>query len=183
MVHLIIIMQVYALCTKHLAHIVHDLLHQSIWCCCLLSASSCLPQYSTTCQFASRQSSTTLDAHKTYSATSPSCAWCVTRLCNRQILAQIAVEANGSIPPGNAPGAQQQWVRKAPRVKPELKLTPGKGIEDLTCSIEDLLDSVVKSNKVEQRGLLHEPESILARRSCQPTPDLACACCCMHAAW
>ncbi|KAA6418465.1 MAG: monothiol glutaredoxin- chloroplastic-like [Trebouxia sp. A1-2] len=61
---------------------------------------------------------------------------------------QSAVEANGAIPPGNAPGAQQQWVRKAPRAKPELKLTPGKGIQDLTCSVEDLLDSVVKSNKV-----------------------------------
>ena len=60
----------------------------------------------------------------------------------------FVVEANGAIPPGNAPGAQQQWVRKAPRAKPELKLTPGKGIQDLTCSVEDLLDSVVKSNKV-----------------------------------
>ena len=82
-------------------------------------------------------------------ATNQSCAWLSTVLCNHQIQAQIAVEANGSIPAGNAPGAQQHWVLKAPRVKPELKLTPGKGIEDLTCSIEDLLDSVVKSNKVE----------------------------------
>ena len=39
-------------------------------------------------------------------------------------------------------------------MKPELKLTPGKGIEDLTCSVEDLLDSVVKSNKV-CKPLLH----------------------------
>lgn len=61
---------------------------------------------------------------------------------------QSAVEANGSIPPGNAPGSQQQWVRKALRAKAELKLTPGKGLQDLTCTVEDLLDSVVKSNKV-----------------------------------
>ena len=58
------------------------------------------------------------------------------------------MEETGSIPPGNAPGANQGWVRKAPRAKPELKLTPGKGLEDLTCSVEDLLDGVVKSNKV-----------------------------------
>lgn len=59
-----------------------------------------------------------------------------------------AVEETGSIPSGNAPGANQGWVRKAPRAKPELKLTPGKGLQDLTCSVEDLLDGVVKSNKV-----------------------------------
>lgn len=59
-----------------------------------------------------------------------------------------AVQANGAVPPGNARNAPQQWVRKSPRAKPELKLTPGKGLQDLTCSVEDLLDTVVKSNKV-----------------------------------
>lgn len=65
----------------------------------------------------------------------------------------IAVEETGAVPPGNAPGANQGWVRKGARVKPEIKLTPGKGLEDLTCSIEDLLDGVVKSNKVQQPGM------------------------------
>ena len=59
-----------------------------------------------------------------------------------------AVEETGAVPPGNAPGANQGWVRKGARVKPEIKLTPGKGLEDLTCSVEELLDGVVKSNKV-----------------------------------
>lgn len=59
-----------------------------------------------------------------------------------------AVQANGAVPPGNARNSPQQWVRKAPRAKPELKLTPGKGLQDLTCSLEELLDTVVKTNKV-----------------------------------
>ena len=59
-----------------------------------------------------------------------------------------AVQSNGAVPPGNARNSPQQWVRKTPRAKPELKLTPGKGLQDLTCSVEDLLDTVVKSNKV-----------------------------------
>lgn len=61
-----------------------------------------------------------------------------------------AVQANGAVPPGNARNSPQQWVRKTPRAKPELKLTPGKGLEDLTCSLEELLDTVVKTNKVFQ---------------------------------
>lgn len=32
--------------------------------------------------------------------------------------------------------------------KPEIRLTPGKGLDDLTCSLEDLIDSVVKGNRV-----------------------------------
>ncbi|KAL3138746.1 hypothetical protein ABBQ32_005591 [Trebouxia sp. C0010 RCD-2024] len=61
---------------------------------------------------------------------------------------ESAVQANGAVPPGNARNSPQQWVRKAPRAKPELKLTPGKGLQDLTCSLEELLDTVVKTNKV-----------------------------------
>lgn len=32
--------------------------------------------------------------------------------------------------------------------KPEIRLTPGKGLQDLTCSLEELIDQVVKSCKV-----------------------------------
>jgi hypothetical protein len=32
--------------------------------------------------------------------------------------------------------------------KPEIRLTPGKGLQDLTCSVEDLVDQVVKGCKV-----------------------------------
>lgn len=65
------------------------------------------------------------------------------------------VQANGAVPPGNARNSPQQWVRKAPRAKPELKLTPGKGLQDLTCSVEDLLGAVVKTNKVQHMPVLH----------------------------
>ncbi|EIE27815.1 glutaredoxin [Coccomyxa subellipsoidea C-169] len=60
---------------------------------------------------------------------------------------QAAVAENGEVPPGNAKGNTTWAIRRA-MAKPEIKLTPGKGLQDLTCSIEDLLDQVVKSNKV-----------------------------------
>ncbi|GAB4824181.1 hypothetical protein N2152v2_011227 [Parachlorella kessleri] len=60
-----------------------------------------------------------------------------------------AVSETGEIPPGNAPG-ETRWQarRSAARAKPEVRLTPGKGLQDLTCSVEDLIDAVVKGNKV-----------------------------------
>lgn len=61
---------------------------------------------------------------------------------------QQAVEATGEVPPGNAPGEKkwQQRARKAAR--PELRLTSGKGLADLTCTLEFLVDQVVKQNRV-----------------------------------
>ena len=58
-----------------------------------------------------------------------------------------AVNETGGVPPGNAKG-DTTWSIRRSAPKPELKLTPGKGIQDLTCSVEDLVDQVVKSNKV-----------------------------------
>lgn len=59
-----------------------------------------------------------------------------------------SVNATGAIPPGNAPG-EKMWQQRRPRAaKPEIKLTPGKGLQDLTCSVEDLVDQVVKMNRV-----------------------------------
>ena len=58
-----------------------------------------------------------------------------------------AVNETGGVPPGNANG-NHTWSIRRSAPKPELKLTPGKGIQDLTCSVEDLVDQVVKSNKV-----------------------------------
>lgn len=57
------------------------------------------------------------------------------------------VTENGEVPPGNAKG-NTTWAIRRSAAKPEIKLTPGKGVQDLTCSIEDLVDQVVKSNKV-----------------------------------
>ena len=50
------------------------------------------------------------------------------------------------MPPGNDRD-NNTWTPKRPQ-KGELKLTPGKGVQDLTCSITDLIDQVVKSSKV-----------------------------------
>lgn len=59
-----------------------------------------------------------------------------------------AVDATGEIPPGNAPG-ETAWQQRRPRAaKPELRLTPGKGIQDLTCPLSDLIDQVVKDCEV-----------------------------------
>jgi glutaredoxin-related protein len=59
-----------------------------------------------------------------------------------------AVEATGAVPPGNAPGAAE-WTARRPRAaRPELRLTPGKGLADLTVSVEALVDQVVKSARV-----------------------------------
>ncbi|CAL5224467.1 g7159 [Coccomyxa viridis] len=60
---------------------------------------------------------------------------------------QAAVNETGAVPPGNAKG-NTTWSIRRSAPKPELKLTPGKGLQDLTCSVEDLLDQVVKTNKV-----------------------------------
>ncbi|KAK9844248.1 hypothetical protein WJX84_000381 [Apatococcus fuscideae] len=58
---------------------------------------------------------------------------------------QEAVNESGQIPPGNG---QEKELWSAKRVKPELKLTPGKGIQDLTVPLETLIDQVVKNTKV-----------------------------------
>ena len=59
-----------------------------------------------------------------------------------------AVEQNGQVPPGNVAG-NTRWTAR--RARPEVRLTPGKGLADLKCSVEDLIDGVVKGNKVRTR--------------------------------
>jgi len=61
------------------------------------------------------------------------------------MIVSSAVENTGAIPPGNAPGEKKWQQRRVRASKPEIRLTPGKGIEDLTCSVEDLIDQVVKT--------------------------------------
>lgn len=67
---------------------------------------------------------------------------------------------SGQIPPGNAPGEKKWQQRRARAAKPEIRLTPGKGVEDLTCSIEQLIDQVVKSCEVVAfvKGTRTEPQ-------------------------
>lgn len=60
----------------------------------------------------------------------------------------VLVNETGEVPPGNRSG-DTTFKPKRARPKPEIRLTPGKGIEDLTVPIEELIDQVVKSCKVE----------------------------------
>eukprot|EP01023_Acetabularia_acetabulum_P014162 TRINITY_DN16957_c0_g3_i1.p1 TRINITY_DN16957_c0_g3~~TRINITY_DN16957_c0_g3_i1.p1 ORF type:complete len:313 (+),score=43.49 TRINITY_DN16957_c0_g3_i1:58-996(+) len=61
---------------------------------------------------------------------------------------QEAITTSGVVPPGNQAG-QVKWQQRRPKpVKPDIRLTPGKGASDLTCSVNDLVDMVVKNNKV-----------------------------------
>ncbi|KAL7092670.1 hypothetical protein ACP275_12G177900 [Erythranthe tilingii] len=60
---------------------------------------------------------------------------------------QEHIAASGKVPPGNEPG-NTTWVKKAaPRKKPDLRLTPGSHVQ-LTVPLEDLIDRLVKENKV-----------------------------------
>lgn len=54
--------------------------------------------------------------------------------------------ATGKVPPGNESG-NNTWVRQPPRKKADLRLTPGRHMK-LTVSLEDLIDRLVKENKV-----------------------------------
>ncbi|GAB5371340.1 hypothetical protein AAMO2058_001571300 [Amorphochlora amoebiformis] len=60
---------------------------------------------------------------------------------------QESIELLGGIPDGNAKG-NKVWAVKRTLNKPELKLTPGKGIEDLSVPIKSLLQQVVAEHKV-----------------------------------
>jgi len=60
---------------------------------------------------------------------------------------QDAIEATGGIPDGNTKG-NTKWQIKKVSSKPELKLTSGKGLSDLSIPLHDLLRQVVRENKV-----------------------------------
>ncbi|XP_047938161.1 bifunctional monothiol glutaredoxin-S16, chloroplastic isoform X3 [Salvia hispanica] len=59
---------------------------------------------------------------------------------------QEHIAATGKVPPGNEPG-NSTWVKRAPRKKSDLRLTPGRHVQ-LTVPLEDLIDRLVKENKV-----------------------------------
>ncbi|XP_027336331.1 bifunctional monothiol glutaredoxin-S16, chloroplastic [Abrus precatorius] len=56
------------------------------------------------------------------------------------------IKVSGKVPPGNESG-NATWVRQAPKRKPDLRLTPGRHMQ-LTVPLEDLIDKLVKENKV-----------------------------------
>jgi hypothetical protein len=59
------------------------------------------------------------------------------------------VADTGAVPPGNAPG-ETKWQGRPVRAKTEIKLTAGKAIN---VPIEQLIDGVVKENKVGRVGV------------------------------
>ncbi|XP_061358455.1 bifunctional monothiol glutaredoxin-S16, chloroplastic [Gastrolobium bilobum] len=56
------------------------------------------------------------------------------------------IKVSGKVPPGNESG-NITWVRPQPKKKPDLRLTPGRHVQ-LTVPLEDLIDKLVKENKV-----------------------------------
>ncbi|KAI4328706.1 hypothetical protein L6164_021040 [Bauhinia variegata] len=56
------------------------------------------------------------------------------------------IKVSGKVPPGNESG-NITWVRQPPKKKPDLRLTPGRHMQ-LTIPLEDLIDKLVKENKV-----------------------------------
>ncbi|GFZ02191.1 CAX-interacting protein 2 [Actinidia rufa] len=56
------------------------------------------------------------------------------------------IGSTGKVPPGNESG-NTTWVRQPPKKKPDLRLTPGRHVQ-LTLPLEDLIDRLVKENKV-----------------------------------
>jgi len=70
-------------------------------------------------------------------------------------------EETGNIPVGNMKG-EGQWVLNRPKVraKEEIKLTPGKGADDLLVPMDKLIDSLVKTKRVVAfiKGTRTQPE-------------------------
>lgn len=56
------------------------------------------------------------------------------------------IKVSGKVPPGNESG-NITWVRQQPKKKADLRLTPGRHMQ-LTVPLEDLIDKLVKENKV-----------------------------------
>ncbi|KAM6550611.1 hypothetical protein CsatB_000419 [Cannabis sativa] len=56
------------------------------------------------------------------------------------------IKTTGKVPPGNESG-NATWARQAPKKKADLRLTPGRHVQ-LTVPLEDLIDRLVKENKV-----------------------------------
>eukprot|EP00252_Welwitschia_mirabilis_P007326 TRINITY_DN1857_c0_g3_i2.p1 TRINITY_DN1857_c0_g3~~TRINITY_DN1857_c0_g3_i2.p1 ORF type:complete len:313 (-),score=40.01 TRINITY_DN1857_c0_g3_i2:202-1140(-) len=56
------------------------------------------------------------------------------------------INSTGKVPPGNDSG-NTTWVRKQKQGKSDIRLTPGRHVQ-LTVSLEELIDKLVKENKV-----------------------------------
>jgi len=76
---------------------------------------------------------------------------------------QQVVDDSGAPPPGNLPDQQATWAPKARAAAappPEIKLTPGKGVQDLTVPVETLIAQVVADHHVVAfvKGTRREPQ-------------------------
>lgn len=77
---------------------------------------------------------------------------------------QEVVDTSGAPPPGNLPDQQPLWAPRArggaPPPPPEIRLTPGKGIEDLTVPLDTLISQVISDHHVVAfiKGTRREPQ-------------------------
>lgn len=78
--------------------------------------------------------------------------------------------ATGTVPPGNVKG-EKAWTARRAVKKPEVRLTPGKGIQDLSVPLEDVIQQVVDQNRVRSptpppsRAPPPPPRTLPARRA------------------
>lgn len=63
---------------------------------------------------------------------------------------EAVAAAGGDVPPGNTPDGSKAWTVRRPGGggKPELRLTSGRGLADLTVPLSSLIDDVVKGVRV-----------------------------------
>lgn len=74
---------------------------------------------------------------------------------------QEVVETTGGAPPGNLPDGQAAWApKRAAPPPPEIRLTSGKGLADLTVGLDVLIQAVVDDNPVVAfiKGTRREPK-------------------------
>jgi Grx4 family monothiol glutaredoxin len=78
---------------------------------------------------------------------------------------QEQVKKTGAVPPGNAKG-NKEWSSRQRAAKPEIRLTPGKGIQDLSVPLSDILQQVVDQNRVVAfvKGTRTEPQCGFSHR-------------------
>ena len=59
----------------------------------------------------------------------------------------LPVDSTGAAPPGNLPANRDTWVPTRKPPPPEVRLTGGKGLADLTCGLDELITAVVNDHK------------------------------------
>jgi hypothetical protein len=86
-------------------------------------------------------------------------------ICRSYICLVLAVKKTGAVPPGNAKG-NKEWSSRQRVAKPEVRLTPGKGVQDLTVPLADILQQVVDQNRVSRTTMQGQQSLLLLNSGC-----------------